>query len=61
MSRRKMMSYSEARIHFDKAKNSAGDASTKDIAEGLKHLSHAVEEDIRKMEDNIRAIQNRPR
>jgi hypothetical protein len=55
------MSYSEARIHFDKAKNSAGDASTKDIAEGLRHLSHAVEEDFRKMEDNIRAIQNRPR
>jgi len=55
------MSYSEARIHFDKAKNNTGDPSTKDIAEGLRHLSHAVEEDIRTMEDNIRVIQYRPR
>ena len=52
------MSYSEARIHFDKAKNNAGDPSTKDIAEGLKHLSHAIEEDLRKVEEDIRAIQN---
>jgi hypothetical protein len=55
------MSYSEARIHFDKAKNSAGDTSTKDIAEGLRHLSHAVEEHIRNLEQDIRTIQNRPR
>jgi hypothetical protein len=55
------MSYSEARIHFDKARNSAVDPALKDIAEGLRHLSHAVEENIRKMETDIRAIQNRPR
>ena len=55
------MSYSEARIHFDKAKNSAGDPSTKDIAEGLRHLSNAIEEDIRKLEGDIRIIQNRLR
>jgi len=53
------MSYSEARIHFDKAKNSAVDPAIKDIAEGLKHLSHAIEEDIRRVEDDIRALQNR--
>jgi hypothetical protein len=41
------MSYSEARIHFDKAKNSAVDPAIKDIAEGFRHLSHAIEEDIR--------------
>jgi len=53
------MSYSEGRIHFDKAKNSAVDPAIKDLAEGLKHLSHAIEEDIRKVEEDIRAIQNR--
>ena len=52
------MSYSEARIHFDKAKNSTGDPSTKDIAEGLRHLSHAIEEDIRKLEEDMRRHQN---
>jgi len=55
------MSYSEARIHFDKAKNTTADPAIKDIAEGLRHLSNAVEEDISKMEDDIRAIQNQPR
>ena len=55
------MSYSEARIHFDKARNNALDPALKDIAEGLRHLSHAVEENIREMEANIRAIQNQPR
>ena len=52
------MSYSESRIHFDKARNSAVDPAIKDIAAGLKHLSHAIEEDLRKMEEDIRAIQN---
>jgi hypothetical protein len=55
------MSYSEGRIHFDKAKNSTVDPALKDIAEGLRHLSHAIEEDIRKLEEDIRAIQNQPR
>jgi hypothetical protein len=55
------MSYSEGRIHFDKAKNSTVDPAIKDIAEGLRHLSHAIEEDIRKVEEGIRAIQNQPR
>lgn len=55
------MSYSEARIHFDKAKNRTVDPAIKDIAEGLRHLSHAIEEDIRKVEEDIQAIQNRPR
>jgi hypothetical protein len=55
------MSYSEARIHFDKGKNSAIDPALKDIAEGLRHLSHALEEDIRGVEADMRAIQNQPR
>jgi hypothetical protein len=55
------MSYSEARIHFDKAKNSAVDPAIKDIAEGFRHLSHAIEEDIRTLEEDMRAIQNQSR
>jgi hypothetical protein len=55
------MSYSEGRIHFDKAKNSTVDPAIRDIAEGLRHLSHAIEEDIRKVEEDIRVIQNEPR
>jgi len=54
------MSYSEGRIHFDKAKNSTVDPALKDIAEGLRHLSHAIEEDIRKLEEDIRAIEVYP-
>jgi hypothetical protein len=61
MSRRKMMSYSEARIHFDKARNNVVDPALKDIAEGLRHLSHAIEEDIRKLEADIRVVQNQPK
>jgi hypothetical protein len=55
------MSYSEARIHFDKAKNSAVEPAMKDVAEGLRHLSHAIEEDIRRVEEDIRVIQNQPK
>ena len=55
------MSYSEARIHFDKAKNSTVDPAIRDIAEGFRHLSHAIEEDIRKVEADLRTIQNKTR
>jgi len=55
------VSYSEARMHFDKAKNNVIDPAVKDIAEGLRHLAHAIEEDIRKVEADIRAIQNQPK
>ena len=55
------MSYSESRIHFDKARNSAVDPAIKDIAEGLKHLSRAIEEDLRKVEEDIRVLQNQPK
>jgi hypothetical protein len=55
------MSYSDARIHFDKARNNVVDPALKDIAEGLRHLSHAIEEDIRRVEEDIRTIQNQPK
>jgi hypothetical protein len=56
------MSYSEARNHFEKARSNITDQSTIDLLEGLKHLSHAIEEDVRavlrEMRD-ISDIQNR--
>jgi hypothetical protein len=48
------MSYSEARNHFDKARNATADEAIIEIADGLKHLSHAIEEDIMRLEQNIR-------
>jgi hypothetical protein len=53
------MSYSEARNHFDKARNTAADEAIIDIADGLKHLSHAIEEDIIRLEQVIRDIQHK--
>jgi hypothetical protein len=52
------MSYSEARNHFDKARHTTADEAIIDIAEGLKHLSHATEGDIIRVEQDIRDIQN---
>jgi hypothetical protein len=47
------MSYTEARSHFENAKNNTADATLIEIANGLKHLSHAIEEDIRRLERDI--------
>jgi hypothetical protein len=52
------MSYSEARNHFDKARHTSADEAIIDVAKGLKHLSHAIEEDMIKLEHDIRDIQN---
>ena len=51
------MSYSEARNHFEKARINTADAVTIEMLDGLKHLSHAIEEDIRTLENNVRNIQ----
>ena len=51
------MSHSEARNHFEKARMNSGDAVTIEMLDGLKHLSHAIEEDFRTLEQNIRNIQ----
>jgi predicted nucleic acid-binding Zn-ribbon protein len=51
------MSYSEARNHFEKARINTADAVTMDMLDGLKHLSHAIEEDIRTLEQHLRDIQ----
>jgi hypothetical protein len=56
------MSYSEARNHFEKGRNNTLDKSIIEMLDGLKHLSHALEEDIRTLEQamrDIREIQNR--
>jgi hypothetical protein len=53
------MSYTEARSHFENAKNTTADKTLIEIANGLKHISHAIEEDIRTLEQNIRSLQNR--
>ena len=52
------MSYTEARSHFENAKNTTADKTLIEIANGLKHLSHAIEEDIRRLEQDIRTSQN---
>jgi hypothetical protein len=52
-----VMSHSEARNHFEKARMNAADAVTVEMLDGLKHLSHAIEEDFRTLEQNIRNIQ----
>jgi hypothetical protein len=51
------MSYSEARNHFEKARMNATDPVTIEMLDGLKHLSQAIEEDIRTLEKNVRNIQ----
>jgi hypothetical protein len=52
------MSYSEARNHFEKARNNTDDRGIIDMLEGLKHLSHAIEEDIRMLGQGIRDVRD---
>jgi hypothetical protein len=51
------MSHTEARNHFEKARMNTADAVTIEMLDGLKHLSHAIEEDLRALEQSIRNIQ----
>jgi predicted GTPase len=51
------MSYGESRNHFEKARIYTADAVTIEMLDGLKHLSHAIEEDVRTLEQHIRNIQ----
>ena len=41
------MSYTEARSHFEKARLDTVDKGEIEMLDGLKHLSHAIEEDLR--------------
>jgi len=51
------MSYSESRNHFEKARINTADAATVEMLDGLKHLSHAIEENFRTLEQHIRDVQ----
>jgi len=53
------MSYSEARNHFERARNNTADQISIDMMEGLKHLSHAFEEDIRTLGQELRNIRDK--
>ena len=50
------MTHSEARNHFEKARMNTADAVTIDLLDGLKHLSHAIEEDYRTLEQHVRDV-----
>jgi hypothetical protein len=52
------MSYSEARNHFEKGRSNTVDKGTIEMLDGLKHLSHALEEDIRTLEQSVRDIRD---
>ncbi len=52
------MSYTEARSHFEKARLSTVDKGVIEMLDGLKHLSHAIEEDLRTLEQSVRNIRD---
>jgi hypothetical protein len=52
------MSYTEARSHFEKARLTTVDKGVMEMLDGLKHLSHAIEEDLRSLEQSIRNIRD---
>jgi len=51
------MSYNEPRNHFEKARINTADAVTVEMLDGLKHLSHTIEENFRTLEQHIRDVQ----
>jgi hypothetical protein len=52
------LSYTEARSHFEKARLGAVDKNVIEMLDGLKHLSHAIEEDLRTLEQSVRNIRD---
>jgi hypothetical protein len=52
------MSYTEARSHFEKARLDIVDKGLIEMLDGLKHLSHAIEEDLRTLEQSVRNIRD---
>lgn len=52
------MSYAEARSHFEKGTLNTVDNGVIEMLEGLKHLSHAIEEDLRTLEQSVRNIRD---
>jgi hypothetical protein len=52
------MSYAEARSHFEKARLNTVDKGVIEMLDGLKHLTHAIEEDLRTLEQSVRNIRD---
>jgi hypothetical protein len=52
------MSYTEARTHFEKARITTADKGVIEMLDGLKDLSHAIEEDLRTLEQSVRNIRD---
>jgi hypothetical protein len=52
------MSYTEARSHFEKARLSTFDKRAIGMLDRLKHLAHAIEEDLRTLEQSVRNIRD---
>ena len=52
------MSYTEARSHFEKARLITADKCMIEMLDGLKHLTHAIEEDLRALEQSVRTVRD---
>jgi hypothetical protein len=52
------MSDPKARSHFEKARLDTADQSLIEMLDGLKHLSHAIEEDLRTLEQSVRNVRD---
>jgi hypothetical protein len=52
------LSYTEARSHFEKARLGTVDKNVIEMLDGLKHLTHAIEEDLRTLEQSVRNIRD---
>jgi hypothetical protein len=52
------MSYTEARSHFEKARLNTVDKGVIEMLDGLKYLTHAIEEDLRLLEQGVRNIRD---
>jgi hypothetical protein len=55
---RSPMSYTEARSHFEKARLNTADKGLIEMLDGLKHLTHAIEEDLRTLEQSVQNLRD---
>ena len=55
------MGYIGARNTFQNAKSKTDDPAIQDLAEGLRQLAQAVEDDLKKLEREVKAIASRIR
>ncbi len=55
------MGYVGARNTFQSAKSKTDDPAIEELAEGLRQLAQAIEDDIKKLEREVKAIASRIR